>query len=204
MGIHNERSCTDLKQQLEEQSGRETERETYTHTLTYTQWILLCCLALSVPCGYCVCVCVCTRAHRPKCIIDANPLGRDDADQSLWCGNIVATPTSNNRTKGERVATYVPLFLLNSRPLCLLQPVCSPPPYPPSLPLMLLSSTSSDRSWDCVTSTQFQINRLQRVMKARGGYERWGGGKRGDLSFHDNCRGQRTACGTHWRVCVHI
>ena len=70
----------------------------------------------------------------------------------------------------ERVASSsLHLQTSTSPPTCLLHPLFIPPT------LLLLSSTSSSRPWDCVTSAQFQINRLRRVMKGRGGYERWGG-----------------------------
>lgn len=132
----------------------------------------------------------------------------NDADQSLWWGNIVATPTSpsererhrkrqREREGGRRLA----LVLCSSRPPCLLQPVCSPSLYP-SLLLPLLSSTSSSHPWDCVMRTQFQINRLQRVMKGRGGYERWGGGEWGTrvsmTTAQDSCLWNEMS------VCAHI
>lgn len=72
-----------------------------------------------------------------------------------------------------QLPSYSTPALLWSPPTCLLPPLSSP------VLLLLLSSTSSKHPWNCVTKTRLQINRLQRVMKDRRGYERqreWGGG----------------------------
>lgn len=94
---------------------------------------------------------------------------------------------------GERDSQRAAMYFLSS----------SSSPHPArSLPPLLLSPTSSVCPRDCVTTAQFQINRLQRVMKGRWGYGRWGSGRVGDLSFHDDsCSWKEPARGC---VCVYV
>ncbi len=105
------------------------------------------------------------------------------------------------RERGWR-HTCSPPLQFNSRPPCLLQPVS----FALSLSLptsLLLSSTPSNRPRDCVMRTPFQINRLQRVMKARGGYEKLGGGEWGTrvsmTTAQDSCSWNERAC-----VCEYV
>lgn len=118
-----------------------------------------------------------------------------------WCNRIRhrwSRSKSVTREHGDR--PYTPKwerhreaarFLFNSRPSHLLQPVCSPSPHPSSSSFCFLPPPAANHPRHCVTRTRLQINRLQRVMKDRRGYERWGGGRErgGDPSFHGDRTG---------------
>lgn len=146
------------------------------HVCALTQWILLHSrwFAHSVLCG-CACVCVCEYGC-------ASLMQTHQAEmmQIKVCVKGTQWPQLHHPVRERHIDTdtcSLPLQLQTSMSPPTYLPLPTPPPpstlHPFLLLRLLLSSTSSNHPWDCVMRTQFQINRLQRVMKDRGGYERW-------------------------------
>lgn len=174
---------------------------THTYTMDFTS-LPVGCTQCSLYVSKCVCVSVWEKVHY-RC----NPA------RERWCRSKSVMrehgghPPPNDRERDiewdrgrEKKAIYqLPSYstpaLPWSPPTCLLPPLSSP-----VLLLLLLSSTSSKHPWNCVTKTWFQINRLQRVMKDRRGYERqreWGGVRVSMATAQDSCFLNECVC-----VCV--
>lgn len=113
---------------------------------------------------------------------------------------MVATPTPATERRTLKKACSVPIQLKISicPPTCLLSLSSS---FLLFLPLLLVSSSSSKHLQDGVMRTQFQINRLQRVMMDRGGYERWGGGEWG---IRVSMTTAQDSCLMNEGVCAHL